>query len=143
MLHGNNQPSAITPAVKSQAAELEIVRTIQAGHPTYVKFLTKFTNEDPTAFKNRKDRPNLFDSLTPAVEGVVGKILRSDPELQPDVSEGFLALTKNIDNVGTGFIPFLNNLITDAIWSGHSFVLVDHTITDTATNRAEELAQGN
>jgi len=143
MQHGNDQPNVETPAFKSQLGELADVRRIQEGYPDYTAFLTRFTNEDSKAFKNRKERRGLFDAVSPTIANVVGKILRTDPVFGNDVSEAFLALTSNIDNRGQGFTPFMDKVISDALWSGHSYLFIDHTTVDGAENRAQELELGS
>ena len=135
-----NHPSTKTPDVIEQAVELEIVRTIQAGFPTYTSFLSQYTKEPDLSFEVRKRRPNMFDAITPQINAASGKILESDIII---TSPAFQELATNIDLQGTPLKAFAEEMVKDALWAGHNIIFIDHTRPSTvAKTRRDELIAG-
>jgi len=134
-----NHPDFITANVVRQKKELDVVRSILAGWPTYKELLIQRENETSDTFAHRQSMPLLFDSLTPTIDNHVGRILDSFPTVR--ASESFEILTNNIDAQGTPLKAFLKRVLWDATAVGHSFILVDHPQLEAPT-RGDELQSG-
>lgn len=130
-------PAHLTSNIAVQQDELQLLRDIQAGFPTYKSLLIPRLNESSQTYEARMKMPVLFDAITPAVDGHVGRMLKNGYVITE--LEVFGDLFDNIDGTGTALTPHLNIQISDSTWAGHSFILVEHPTMVDARSHADEL----
>lgn len=140
LLQQRNAPDNLSPDVHSMQAELEFVRSVEAGWPVVAKrFLKPFGAESAADFLARQARTNFSDFLNPVADAAVGRIFRNEPALTPDSGRA-AELWDNIDQRGTRGNIWLRNLTRDGLIAGQAFIFVDYPQVTTNLTRGQRLA---
>jgi len=105
------------------------------------KYLPSLAGQSSADYEAYKERPKFFDGTSLTAEGLHGHIFSKDPVQNGEIGEAFKELLKNIDASGTEIDQFASNITWDAMqvpWGG---ILVDHTLVEEGTSKAESNAR--
>src|SRR3989304_37493 len=98
--------------------------------------------EEPANYRIRVGRPPFFNAFLRTLDGLVGMVFRTSPELGEDVPKVVEEHWENIDKEGNHGEVFLKTVFADALEAGHCAIFVDYpAIPNPATvTRADERA---
>jgi len=141
-----DRPDYQSAAVKVMLPDLTLVRDVAAGQRRITErtttYLPQHPKEEPANYRIRLGRPTFFNAFMRTLEGLVGMVFRTSPELGEDVPKVIENHWENIDKEGNHGEVFLKTVFADALEAGHCAIFVDYpAIPNPATvTRADERA---
>ena len=141
-----DRPDYESAAVKAMLPDLMLVRDVAAGQRRITErtttYLPQHPKEEPANYRIRLGRPTFFNAFMRTLEGLVGMVFRTSPELGDDVPKVVEEHWENIDKEGNHGEVFLKTVFADALEAGHCAIFVDYpAIPNPATvTRADERA---
>ena len=125
-----DRPDYQSAAVQAMLPDLTLVRDVAAGQRRITErsttYLPQHPKEDPANYRIRLNRPTFFNAFLRTLDGLVGMVFRTSPELGNDVPAEIGKHWENIDKEGNHGEVFLKTVFADAMDAGHCAVLVDH-----------------
>jgi hypothetical protein len=123
-------PDTRSKAAEAQAAAVTLCRDLVAGtgrlRDKSGDYLPQGPGEETADYQIRVKRSVLFNVFRKTVEGLSGFVFRKDPVLGKDVPPVIVGHWENIDLAGTHGDVFAQDLLQDALTTGHDAILVDY-----------------
>lgn len=125
-----DRPDFVSAAVRAQSPALTLVRDVAAGYfavrDAGQTYLPQHPKEENANYQIRLKRPAFFNALRRTIDGLVGMVFRTSPELGKDVPKPIVQDWENLDKEETHGDVFLKTLLADAMEAGHCAILVDY-----------------
>jgi len=125
-----DRPDYESAAVKAMLPDLMLVRDVAAGQRRITgrttTYLPQHPKEEPANYRIRLGRPTFFNAFMRTLEGLVGMVFRTSPELGEDVPKVIENHWENIDKEGNHGEVFLKTVFADALEAGHNAIFVDY-----------------
>lgn len=118
------------------------IRAVYGGNKTMKeqtkRFLPKFESEDEATYKRRLMSAHMNNYLEPAINGYVGRIFAKPVILDKEVPQEIKDLWEDIDRQGNLGDMFFQDVVSNGILDGASWVVVDYPSGEPQTLREEK-----